>query len=145
MKVNPLYAAMAVAGIGVAYIVLKPGAAKKMGFGAINAASNVAVGAVEGIGSVLGIPQTNAQKCAAAQAAGNTYQASLFCPAKTFIAGVFGSTVSNEVLAAQESAAERFRRLERTGPVSDLDNLQTMYTPDGVGQVTYDQFGNIIG
>ena len=53
--------------------------------GAGQAAGQVASGAVVGIGQAVGIPATNTDQCNAAIAAGDTWNASLYCPAATFL------------------------------------------------------------
>lgn len=46
---------------------------------------NTASGAVVGIGKVIGIPEVDAQKCQDALYAGNSLDASLYCPAGTYL------------------------------------------------------------
>lgn len=53
--------------------------------GAVGAVGGAATGIVESIGGVVGIPETNTDKCAAAKAAGDTWGASFACPAGDFI------------------------------------------------------------
>ncbi len=53
---------------------------------AVESAGGLVTGAVIGAGSVVGVPQTDAQKCADAKAAGNSWDASFYCPASEFIA-----------------------------------------------------------
>lgn len=151
MKINPLYAAIALAGVGIAYLLLKPSAVKNLSFGAVNAVSNAGVGVVEGVGSILGIPQTNDQKCKQAQAAGDYWSASKYCSAGQFIGGVFGSTISNESTQQRaETPHERFIRLERENrPPREIADLGRVVTDrdqygDAVNHTQYDQFGNII-
>lgn len=63
------------------------GVAKDAAKGAVD----LAKGTVVGIGEGLGVPATDDQKCRAALAAGNTWEASKYCDAGTFIReGVFG-------------------------------------------------------
>lgn len=73
------------------------GAAESLAAGAIRAAEGVAVGTVKGIGSAVGIPDTNKTACQADVAAGRWWDASFSCPAGTFIntagGAAFGSTV----------------------------------------------------
>lgn len=47
-------------------------------------------GAVLGIGDAIGIPRTDAEKCEAAIKAGNTLDASFYCPAGTFLKSAAG-------------------------------------------------------
>lgn len=53
---------------------------------AVQAAEGVAVGTVKGIGSAVGIPDTDAARCLAAKANGDTWAASKFCAAGDFLA-----------------------------------------------------------
>lgn len=53
--------------------------------GAVDLADGVFSGTVKGVGEVFGIPNTNPDRCAAAKAAGNTWEASFACPAGDFI------------------------------------------------------------
>ena len=65
------------------------GAATIIGEGIGNAAAGVAggvvTGAVKGAGAVVGVPDTDAGRCEAAKAAGDTWKASLYCPAWDFL------------------------------------------------------------
>ena len=61
------------------------GAAKDAASGAVAASGGVAAGTAEGIGSLFGVPSTNDQKCEAACAAGETWNASKFCSANRFL------------------------------------------------------------
>lgn len=64
---------------------------------AVEAVGAAGVGVVKGIGSVLGVPDTNRSACEADIASGRWLDASFSCPAGTFInagaGSVFGSTV----------------------------------------------------
>jgi hypothetical protein len=57
------------------------GVGSAIGAGAVNTAAGV----VTGVGDAVGIPRTNSDRCAIAMAAGNNWDASLYCPAGTFI------------------------------------------------------------
>ena len=61
------------------------GAAKDLASGTVAAAGGATAGAAEGIGSLFGVPLTNDQKCEAACAAGETWNASKFCSANRFL------------------------------------------------------------
>jgi hypothetical protein len=77
-----------VAGAAVAYVVASGGvknAARNLGIGTASAVDGAASGVVVGAGSVLGLPDTDAAKCQAAMESGNYMDASLFCPAPTFL------------------------------------------------------------
>ena len=88
-----LYLALGAAGILlVASLVKKTGGtASGVGEAAGQAAVNVAAGTVVGAGQALGIPKTDNSKCSAAIAAGNTLDASFYCPASTFLRYVTGN------------------------------------------------------
>lgn len=83
------------------YIILRP---REAASGAVGVAGDIASGAIEGAGSaiknivestgdliqttidaVTGIPKTDEQKCKSALADGRSFDASLYCPAGTFI------------------------------------------------------------
>jgi len=49
------------------------------------AAGSAAAGAVKGAGEAVGIPDTDAQKCAAAKRACSAWEAAKFCPAPDFL------------------------------------------------------------
>lgn len=55
-----------------------------------DAAGNIVAGAAEGVGATLGVPLTDAQKCAAAKTANSTWNASLYCPAGDFLSWATG-------------------------------------------------------
>lgn len=67
------------------------GAAAAAGEAVGQAAVNVAAGTVVGAGQAVGIPKTDNTKCNAAIAAGNTMDASFYCPAGTFIRYLSGT------------------------------------------------------
>lgn len=81
--------------IGVALVVLYVlvrgfgGAAKDASKAAVNVAGGVVAGAAVGIGEAFGLPDTSMTECAKAQAEGRTLDASILCPASTFIKGLF--------------------------------------------------------
>lgn len=61
------------------------GVAEDAASGVVKAAGGAATGVVKGVGAVVGIPNTDAQKCQAAIAAGQLWEASFLCPAGEFI------------------------------------------------------------
>lgn len=82
------------AGIGVALVVywlVSRDNAKKAGAGLVNAAGNIAAGAVEESASWFGIPKTDDTECQLALAQGRRWDASFACPAGTFIKSWLGS------------------------------------------------------
>lgn len=76
-------------GLAALWLVQKTGQAgnlgQAVGSGGVDLVNGVFSGAVNAAGGVVGIPQTDAQKCAAAQAAGDVFNASLYCPAGAFL------------------------------------------------------------
>lgn len=93
------YAAVAAGLLFLAYVWHRGagGVAQDVSHAAVSAAGGVVTGTVQGVGDTLGIPETDAQKCQAAIAAGDTWNASLYCPAGTFIKSIFtggGSTAA---------------------------------------------------
>lgn len=56
-----------------------------LGGAAVDLADGVITGTVTGIGERVGIPKTDASACAAAKAAGSTWDASFACPAGDFL------------------------------------------------------------
>lgn len=118
MKRALLYGVAAVAGLGlVVYLARRVqvptagGLASGLASGAVDAVHGAAVGAVEGIGSVFGIPQTSISQCDADLAAGRAWDASFSCPAARFVGGVFNSTNINA--AAVSDARQIDRIIER--------------------------------
>lgn len=75
--------------IGGALLYVKLTGAKNtgaaIGGAAVDLVDGVVTGAVTGVGSLVGIPQTNIDKCAAAKAKGDTWAASFDCPAPDFV------------------------------------------------------------
>lgn len=91
---NPvsLAALLAVGGLA-AYVLWQRRAGESLaaaaGRAAAEAASDAVVGGVKGLGSAVGIPDTNPAECAAALARGDMLQASFLCPAADFLAGAW--------------------------------------------------------
>lgn len=61
------------------------GAAEDAAKAGVRVAGGLATGAVKGAGSVVGIPDTDMQKCQAAIAGGQLWEASFQCPAGDFL------------------------------------------------------------
>lgn len=91
VNIKPEHLALAVAGIVLAYVALRgvKGAASGVAQGAMNAAG----GLVEGLGLGLGIPTTDASKCAQAKRDGSLLGQSLYCEAGPFLLTVPGNLV----------------------------------------------------
>lgn len=90
MKIN--YTLIAAAAVAAA-LVYKFKDMRSIGASVGGAAFDVVDGVVEGsvvsIGQTVGIPPTDANRCASAMAQGKTWQASFDCPAKDFISYLF--------------------------------------------------------
>lgn len=65
------------------------------GSAAVDAAGGFVGGAVQAVGTAVGIPRTDASACDRAIAAGDLWRASFDCPAATFL-GAIGSRVTGE-------------------------------------------------
>ena len=75
--------------IAIVVMVKKKGAAAGVGAAIGGAAVDLANGAVSGVafslGDIFGVPRTDESKCAQARAAGDTWAASQYCTAGTFM------------------------------------------------------------
>lgn len=67
------------------------GAAQDLTRAGVNVAGGAASGVVRGVSDVIGIPDTDAARCQQAIAAGDSWDASIYCPAGTFLKYFFGS------------------------------------------------------
>lgn len=88
---------------------------------------NVAAGAVEGIGMVVGVPRTNTSQCQRDLSAGSYWDASFSCPATDFLsgaaAGVWGSTT------VQQATQADVRRVDNA--IGRPAGADVFYTPYG--------------
>ena len=120
----------ALAGIGLIWWATRPGVAGKAAAAAVGAVGDAAVGTVKGIGSLVGVPDTNMTQCQKDLAAGNWWDASFSCPAGDYLSAaygagkgaVFGSTAVTAAEAAdarREYAARDPRRLDIPQPTYD--------------------------
>lgn len=111
MKVNltPVQIAVAVAiGAGLLYFLKK----KADGLtvtgavaGAVGVAADAGAGIVYGIGDLLGVPRTDASKCAKAKAEGDMWGQSLYCTPGEY--SFFGAMASSGGKAWQEQYVEQ--------------------------------------
>jgi len=71
----------------VAWVFLRgfSGFAKDASKATVAAASGAVAGTAEGLGGILGIPETDLQKCELACSNGETWNASKFCSANRFL------------------------------------------------------------
>ena len=70
-------------GAALAYVAGK--GVKDTTAAAVGVVGDVAAGVVIGAGEVVGVPNTDTDKCRQAMRLGNTMDASLYCPATTFL------------------------------------------------------------
>ena len=88
MKLNaqtaPLVLGLGVALVGVLWLQRKGVAG--VAADVVGAAADAGAGVVVGAGELIGLPRTNADRCAAAKASGSTWEQSLYCEAGDFIA-----------------------------------------------------------
>lgn len=109
-----LIAALLVAGAGALWWISRKvsrdgigNIAESAAAGAVRAVEGAAVGTVKGIGSMVGIPDTNQAACRADLAAGRWWDASFSCPAGTFINTAVGSAFGSTSIIDSESADAR--------------------------------------
>lgn len=114
---------VAIAGLGLIWWVTRPGVASKVASAAVSATVDAGVGVVKGIGSSVGIPETNQTQCHKDIKAGQWWDASFSCNAGTYLSeaagatkkAVFGSTAvsaSEAADARRDYAAKDPRRLD---------------------------------
>lgn len=65
------------------------GTGQAIGGAAVDLANGIVSGTVVGIGSTVGIPETNLTECERAKREGRTWDASFACPAGDFLKYVF--------------------------------------------------------
>lgn len=121
-----LLAAVLLVGAAGLWWITRQGAAQGLARGAVGALEGAAVGTVEGIGSVFGIPQTNADRCAQAKAARNWWDMSLYCPAAEYAAESaksFGNTAGEVVSEGVQTIGQAvgIPRTSKTQCQQDLD------------------------
>lgn len=86
-NINPAYVIGGGVLLAMGYVWMRgaKGVATDIGGAVVDVADGVLSGAVTGVGSVVGVPQTNLTKCQKAMAEGRTWDASFDCPASTWI------------------------------------------------------------
>lgn len=102
--------ALALIAAGGAYVYFR--GAKGAAADVVNAAGNTIAGIAEGIGDQLGVPRTDAEKCAAAMSAGQKYEASKYCDAGTFLKWAIGGFSSPGTPLATSKTDAGYRRYE---------------------------------
>lgn len=79
----------------------------------VGVAGDAAVGAVKGVGSLFGIPDTDTTRCAAAKASGSAWDVSLYCPASDFLSYTFtGGGMPPSRIATQADTAAHLAQLD---------------------------------
>lgn len=119
IKMTPVQIGVAVAiGAGLLYFLKKKadgltisGAAAAVGAGAVSAADGIFSGAVKGVGSLVGIPDTSVSQCERDKAAGNSWDASFSCSAGEFLSYAWGSVTGSST----KSTNTRYQRPGTTG------------------------------
>lgn len=110
-------------GLAAAWVLLRPrDAAAAIAQGVVGTAAGLAEGTVKGLGAAVGIPDTDAANCQASLDAGDTWSASFYCPAGTFLRSLVKpkatakAPAKSRVLTQQEKAS--------MGGYETLDELQ---------------------
>lgn len=107
----------------------------------VGAVGDAGAGAVIGVGSFFGIPETNTTQCERDLAAGRTWDASFSCAATTFVGSLFNSTQANA--NAVNDARQIDRIIEREQ--RDRGYLGGVYDySTGEQTGAYDEMGNRI-
>ena len=147
MKRAFLYAGAGVVVLAGVYLMAKrkagEPAAAAVGRLAVGAVADAGVGAVKGIGALFGIPDTDAARCRRDLAAGNTFAASMSCPASDFFSGVYNSQNITYAQRADANLVDRQidRIMERQGVApADLGGVYDHASGDMVGY--HDAMGN---
>lgn len=120
IKMTPVQMGIAVAiGAGLLYFLKKKadgltisGAAAAVGAGAVSAADGIFSGAVKGVGSLVGIPDTSMSQCEQDKAAGNSWDASFSCSAGDFLSYALGSVTGS---TSTQSSNTRYQRPGTSG------------------------------
>jgi hypothetical protein len=80
-----LIAGAAASAVALAFMLRPKEVAESIARTAVGMAEGTATGVVVGIGSAVGVPETDQTQCQKDLAAGNTWAASFSCPAKQFL------------------------------------------------------------
>lgn len=94
IAINPVYGVAAAAVVAALLYVKINGAGslgQDLGGAAVDVVNGAVTGAVKSTGELIGIPDTNMTECDKAKAEGRTWDASFACPAKDFIAYMWGA------------------------------------------------------
>lgn len=115
IKMTPVQIGLTVVlGAGLLYFLKKKAdgltvkqVAVSVGEAAVDAADGIFSGAVKGVGSLVGIPDTSQSQCARDKAAGNTWDASFSCSAGDFLSYAWGSVTGSSSTQARNTRYER--------------------------------------
>lgn len=119
-----------------------------IGSAAANVVSGAATGVVTGAGAAVGIPATDPNRCAQAKAAGDTWAASMYCPAPEFLrwsanritGGAAASTPSsapqNPTPALPPAARPTLRQGDRSDLVAQVQRRLGIEADGGFGTIT---------
>jgi hypothetical protein len=101
------YLAGAVALVAVVVMLQKKSLVTAAVAGAVGVANDAAGGLVMGVGSVFGVPATDADKCTAAKASGSLWDQSLYCTAPQFASSAWqtASTAAGSAIQTASTAA----------------------------------------
>lgn len=139
----PLVVGAVVVGGVLLYAVAKkkPGEsmAKTLGMGAVTAVGDAAAGAVVGLGSLIGIPETNTDQCSADIAAGRMWDASFSCPAGRFLSAINGQKTPADTAQSESELIDRQIEAHQIATAG----LTGVYS-DGEKTEQYDEMGNRI-
>ena len=127
------YAGLGAAVAAIGYVLVKKAAGdtrdvasiigEGIGSAAVGTVSGIATGTVKAVGATVGIPDTSADKCAAAKAAGNTFDASLYCPAGDFLSWSYSRVTGSGTSTSPNVIADR-PILRRGSTGQDVRELQ---------------------
>lgn len=115
LNVKPVHLAFAAGAVVLAYVLLRGarGAASDVAGGVVNAAGGV----VEGLGLGLGLPVTDAGRCAQAKREGSLLGQSLYCDAGPFMWSLPGNAVLEvgDALGVPRTDASRCEQAKAAG------------------------------
>jgi len=100
------------------------------------AAGDLVGGTVVGVGSAIGIPETNMNECQKALAEGRYWDASFVCPAGTLIKGFFGDTPA-PIAAAPTAAVPSSTGTASVTPYSAAPDLSALSPVGAMGFPTF--------
>lgn len=121
-----LYVGAALAGGALLYILAQKRAGESLAAAAARSAvglvGDAGVGAVKGVGELVGVPDTSTDQCEKDLAAGNHWDASFSCPASRFLGNVFSSTKINSAAAADAELVDLAIEQQMRDAAADTGN-----------------------